>query len=69
MWIPKPRELSPPDTIPLHPQTAGRNPDIMLIARSKSKSLHNRGIATGMAGTTIPPAVSRYVAIVYSTGG
>ncbi|WP_208859791.1 hypothetical protein, partial [Mycolicibacterium doricum] len=25
-------------TIPLHPQTAGRNPDIMLIARSKSKS-------------------------------
>lgn len=27
-------------TIPLHPQTAGRNPDFMLIARSKSKSLY-----------------------------
>ena len=36
--IPKSRELGPPDTIPLHPQTAGRNPDFMLIARSKSKS-------------------------------
>jgi hypothetical protein len=45
MWIPKPRELSPPDTIPLHPQTAGRNPDIMLIARSKSKSLYSAGKA------------------------
>jgi hypothetical protein len=32
------RQFRPPDTIPLHPQTAGRNPDIMLIARSKSKS-------------------------------
>ena len=38
--IPKPRQLGPPDTIPLHPQTAGRNPDFMLIARSKSKSPH-----------------------------
>src|SRR6185503_6575909 len=36
--VPKPRQLGPPDTIPLHPQTAGRNPDFMLIARSKSKS-------------------------------
>ena len=33
-----PRALGPPDTIPLHPQTAGRNPDFMLIARSKLKS-------------------------------
>jgi hypothetical protein len=31
--------LGPTDTIPLHPQTAGRNPDFVLIARSKSKSL------------------------------
>ena len=38
MRIPQPRALGPPDTIPLHPQTAGRNPDFMLIARSKSKS-------------------------------
>jgi hypothetical protein len=30
MWIPKSRQLGTPDTIPLHPQTAGRNPDIML---------------------------------------
>ena len=37
--LPEPRKLGPPDTIPLHPQTAGRNPDFMLIARSKSKSL------------------------------
>jgi len=36
--VPQPRELGPPDTIPLHPQTAGRNPDFMLIARSKLKS-------------------------------
>jgi transposase len=36
--VPQPRQLGPPDTIPLHPQTAGRNPDRMLIARSKSKS-------------------------------
>jgi hypothetical protein len=38
MRVPQPRKLGPPDTIPLHSQTAGRNPDIMLIARSKSKS-------------------------------
>ncbi|ARR77770.1 hypothetical protein MOTT12_02106 [Mycobacterium intracellulare subsp. yongonense] len=25
--IPESRALGPPDTIPLHPQTAGRNPD------------------------------------------
>jgi hypothetical protein len=36
--IPESRALGPPDTIPLHPQTAGRNPDLKLIARSKSKS-------------------------------
>src|SRR5262249_15531688 len=36
--IPQPRNPGPPDTIPLHPQTAGRSPDFMLIARSKSKS-------------------------------
>jgi hypothetical protein len=35
--FPKPRQLDPTDTIPPHPQTAGRNPDFMLIARSKSK--------------------------------
>jgi len=29
-----------PDSIPVHPQTSGRNPDFMLIARSKSKSRH-----------------------------
>jgi hypothetical protein len=34
------RELRAPDAIPLHPQTAGRNPDLKLIARSKSKSRH-----------------------------
>ena len=39
--VPQPRELGPPDTIPLHPQTAGRNPDFMLIARSKLKSRHS----------------------------
>jgi hypothetical protein len=38
--IPEPKKLGTPDTIPLHPQTAGRNPDFMLIARSKSKSRH-----------------------------
>ncbi len=37
--IPKPTELRPPHTLPLHPHPAGRsNPDIMLIARIKSKS-------------------------------
>lgn len=36
--VPQPRKLRRPDTIPLHPQTAGRNPDLHLIARSKSKS-------------------------------
>ena len=40
--VPEPRQLGPPDTIPLHPQTAGRNPDRMLIARPKSKSRHTR---------------------------
>ena len=38
-------QLDPPDTIPLHPQTADRNPDFMLIARSKSKSRYeSRGV-------------------------
>jgi len=37
----KSRALGPPDTIPLHPQTAGRNPDLKLIARSKSKSRYS----------------------------
>ncbi len=32
------------DTIPLHPQTAGRKSDFMLIARSKSKSPYRRVI-------------------------
>ena len=41
--IPEPRALGPPDTIPLHPQTAGRNPDFMLIARPKS----NRNVYAG----------------------
>ncbi|MDM3930209.1 hypothetical protein, partial [Mycobacterium intracellulare] len=41
--IPESRALGPPDTIPLHPQTAGRNPDSMLIARSKSKSPQTAG--------------------------
>ncbi|WP_219067567.1 hypothetical protein, partial [Candidatus Mycobacterium methanotrophicum] len=39
--IPQHRKLGPPDTLPLHPQTAGRNPDFMLIARSKSKSRYS----------------------------
>ncbi|WP_219070985.1 hypothetical protein, partial [Candidatus Mycobacterium methanotrophicum] len=43
--IPQHRKLGPPDTLPLHPQTAGRNPDFMLIARSKSKSPHIPSIA------------------------
>ena len=30
--------MTGPVTIPLHPQTAGHNPDFMLIARSKSMS-------------------------------
>jgi hypothetical protein len=41
--IPQSRQLDPPDTIPLHPQTAGRNPDLKLIARSKSKSRFEAG--------------------------
>ena len=41
MRIPESRQLGTPDTIPLHPQTAGRNPDFKLIARSKSKSRHS----------------------------
>lgn len=40
MWVQKSGQLSAPDTIPLHPQTTGRNPDFMLIARLKSKSPH-----------------------------
>jgi hypothetical protein len=36
--VPKPRRLHPTDTISLHPQTASRNPDQMLIARTKSKN-------------------------------
>jgi hypothetical protein len=46
MRVPKPRKLGAPDTIPLHPQTAGRNPDFMLIARSKLKSRH-KGASAG----------------------
>jgi hypothetical protein len=38
--VPQSAQLGPPDTISLHPQTAGRNPDFILIARSKSKSRH-----------------------------
>jgi len=38
----KQAQFDPPDTIPLHPHPAGRNPDIMLIARSKSKSRQSR---------------------------
>ena len=38
MRIQKPREFSTPDTIPLHPQTADRNPDLTVIARKKSKN-------------------------------
>src|SRR5208283_2916636 len=45
MRIPESRQLGTPDTIPLHPQTAGRNPDFKLIARSKSKSHHTGGSA------------------------
>ena len=44
MRFPKSRQFSTPDTIPLHPQTAGRDPDFMLIARSKSKS-RDKGVA------------------------
>ena len=40
MRIPESRQLGTPDTNPLHPQTAGRNPDFKLIARPKSKSQH-----------------------------
>jgi hypothetical protein len=69
MWIPKPRELSPPDTIPLHPQTAGRNPDIMLIARSKSKSRYfgtsgmaiRRGKCIVSMGYFLPARESRFI--------
>ena len=39
LWVSKPGVFGPPNTISLHPQTAGRNPDFMLIARSKLKSL------------------------------
>ncbi|WP_207552287.1 transposase, partial [Mycobacteroides abscessus] len=48
------RALGPPDTIPLHPQTAGRNPDSMLIARSKSKSPQRvpAGLTTRMSRLT-----------------
>ena len=45
--VPKSRQLRPPDTIPLHPQTAGRNPDFMLIARSKSKSPYAKRCRVG----------------------
>jgi hypothetical protein len=37
--IPQHRKLRPPDTIPLHRQTAGSNPDFKL-ARSKSKTTY-----------------------------
>lgn len=58
MWIPKPRQLSPPDTIPLHPQTASSNPDFVLIARSKSKRRHGwPRPATKRPKNHIPPAL------------
>jgi hypothetical protein len=41
MRIPQHRKLGTPDTLPLHPQTAVRNTDFKLIARSKSKSPHS----------------------------
>jgi tetratricopeptide (TPR) repeat protein len=40
--VQKPGAFGPPDTIPLHPQTAGRNPDFIPIARSKLKSRISR---------------------------
>jgi hypothetical protein len=39
MRIPQHRKLRPPDTTPLHRQTAGCNPDFKL-ARSKSKTTY-----------------------------
>uniref|UniRef100_UPI001C3F3BD5 YybH family protein n=1 Tax=Mycobacterium neglectum TaxID=242737 RepID=UPI001C3F3BD5 len=47
--VQKHRKLGPPDTLPLHPQTAGRNPDIMLIARSKSKSRQSLHLVSSIA--------------------
>ncbi len=41
------RKLGPPDTIPLHPQTAGRNADFVLIARTKSRSRRWLWLTTG----------------------
>jgi hypothetical protein len=56
-------------TIPLHPQTAGRNPDRMLIARSKSKSPQTAGRATRSVGGHVParPLTDRPAAAVGAT--
>ena len=56
--IAEPRALGPPDTIPLHPQTAGRNPDFMLIARSKLNSRHTD--PTAAAATRVVVRNCRY---------
>jgi hypothetical protein len=47
--VQKHTKLGPSDTLPLHPQTTGRNPDIMLIARSKSKSRLTSGDSVRLA--------------------
>jgi len=49
MRIPEPSQLGPADTIPLHPQTAGCNPDFILIARSKSKRRYARAKTLGIS--------------------
>jgi len=54
--VPESRQFGTPDTISLHPQTAGRNPDVMLIARSKSKSRYG-GLRMTSGGPTVPPGL------------
>jgi hypothetical protein len=41
------KDRAGPDTIPLHPQTTGRNPDSTLIARSKIEEPQNGDFCSG----------------------
>ena len=52
--IPKPRELRPPHTLPLHPHPAGRsNPDLMLTARTKLKSRYHCAVTASGDGVLV----------------
>jgi len=51
--FPQPHQLRPPDTLPLHPQTAGRNPDLQLIARSSKSRKDRAGVSTDLTLTGV----------------